>query len=183
MYKYSDTMSRNAIEAYENGEAPKSAWSKNMMLAAINAIIDMENLPLNRDVFTRMKRDSLLRLFFIKSSAHHTGTNYIMTDFYTVDADFLRVLNNEKLYALYTEQRKRKDSSIHNGRRFVEVAFPEAKYNGWYECRKRTIRKGYIKGDYFTGLDGRRKNIHSDGFEVLKDITATNLYDDLDDVI
>lgn len=163
---YVGNMSENAAIAYEMGEKPASAWTKNAMIAVISSAVYTNELNLNMDVIEGMMKQNIFDMFFHQTSWHHTGAYYKKTPFYMLDVDFLKTLTNDKLYAMYTEQRKRKRSNVKSMPRFVEVRYKNSgeEFIPWH------IRRGYIKGEWFTATDGVRKNINSRYFEVIKEI-------------
>ena len=72
------SMSRRAAEAYEDGEMPKSKWTKKAMVAAIQSYCDEFDMSFDPEVFEQ---------FFHKSSWHHTSKFFNETDFYKLDED------------------------------------------------------------------------------------------------
>jgi len=76
------SMSNNAVDAYENGEKPKSKWTKQDILSAVSEI--------NPDIVDDLKKISLPLLkdkLLYNSSWHHTSNYYNKTEFYSVDED------------------------------------------------------------------------------------------------
>lgn len=83
------SMSRRAQEAYEQGEKPKSKWTKAAMLDAIAGVLWFDDMLTddNMAAFKKLKKDELFNGFFEWSSWHHTGKYANVTDFYDVDED------------------------------------------------------------------------------------------------
>ena len=79
------SMSRRAAEAYEDGEMPKSKWTKKAMVAAIQAYCDEFDMFFAPDVLKGMHKDEVFERFFHKSSWHHTSKFFNETDFYKLD--------------------------------------------------------------------------------------------------
>lgn len=81
------SMSRRAQEAYEQGEKPKSKWTKTAMLDAIAGVLWFDDVLTeeNMSAFKKLKKDELFNQFFEWSSWHHTGKYANVTDFYDVD--------------------------------------------------------------------------------------------------
>lgn len=82
------SMSRRAAEAYEDGEMPKSKWTKKAMVAAIKDAcveLDLEYDP----AIEKMKKDELFHTFLYNSSWHHTSKFFNETDFYAIVEDAL----------------------------------------------------------------------------------------------
>jgi hypothetical protein len=81
-------MSENAVYAYENGEKPKSKWTKKAMLEAIEGYCNESGLPYEGQ-FSKMKKDDIFRELFHWTSWHHTGKYANETDFYGLDEEKL----------------------------------------------------------------------------------------------
>lgn len=81
------SMSRRAAEAYEDGEMPKSKWTKKAMVAAIQSYCDEFDMSFDPDVLKGMRKDEVFEQFFYKSSWHHTSKFFNETDFYKLDED------------------------------------------------------------------------------------------------
>lgn len=81
------SMSRRAAEAYEDGEMPKSIWTKKAMVAAIQAYCDEFDMFFAPDVLKGMRKDEVFERFFRESSWHHTSKFFNETDFYKLDED------------------------------------------------------------------------------------------------
>lgn len=90
------SMSKKAVAAYDNGEMPKSKWTKRAILEGVaNVLADYEMNPNLIHIFQRMTKDQLWNAVMRWSSWHHVGkfANYI--DFYEVFDQFvLDVLDN-----------------------------------------------------------------------------------------
>ena len=78
------SMSRRAAAAYEDGEMPKSRWTKKAMVSAIAEWCDDNDRTLDDEVVS-MRRDAILERFFKVTSWHHTGRFAAATDFYGID--------------------------------------------------------------------------------------------------
>lgn len=81
------SMSRRAAEAYEDGEMPKSKWTKKAMVAAIQSYCDEFDMFFDPDVLKGMRKDEVFERFFHESSWHHTSKFFNETDFYKLDED------------------------------------------------------------------------------------------------
>lgn len=81
------SMSRRAAEAYEDGEMPKSKWTKKAMVAAIQSYCDEFDMSFDPDVLKGMRKDEVFERFFRESSWHHTSKFFNETDFYKLDED------------------------------------------------------------------------------------------------
>lgn len=81
------SMSRRAAEAYEDGEMPKSKWTKKAMVAAIQAYCDEFDMLFAPDMLKGLRKDEMFERFFHESSRHHTSKFFNETDFYKLDED------------------------------------------------------------------------------------------------
>lgn len=81
-------MSENAMYAYEDGEMPKSRWTKRAMLDAIEDWCDAWGVPYDGELSALRKQDLFAR-FFEWKSWHHTGKFANETDFYGLDEEAL----------------------------------------------------------------------------------------------
>lgn len=82
------SMSKRAVEAYENGEKPKSRWTKSAMLLEIGSYLNDLGVELPDDALTYLKRLTKAEMFdrfFSYSSWHHTSKHFNVTDFYALD--------------------------------------------------------------------------------------------------
>lgn len=80
------SMSVNARNAYDDGEMPKSKWTKKAMIAAVKEYCDNYDLKYNPEI-EKMKKEELFRTFLIYSSWHHTSKFANPTDFYSIDKE------------------------------------------------------------------------------------------------
>lgn len=81
------SMSVNAMLAYDEGEMPKSKWTKAAMLAAIEAYCDGFGELCYDGSAASMRKDEIFNRFFEWKSWHHTGKYANETDFYGIDED------------------------------------------------------------------------------------------------
>lgn len=80
------SMSVNAALAYEQGEMPKSKWTKAAMLDEIEAYCAGQGLAYDGSAASMRKAD-IFDAFFEWKSWHHTGKYANETDFYGIDED------------------------------------------------------------------------------------------------
>ena len=78
------SMSERAEEAYEDGEMPKSKWTKKAMLRAIEDYLNEMDRVCELDL-GNLKKAELFERFFDYSSWHHTSYMFNETDFYSID--------------------------------------------------------------------------------------------------
>lgn len=82
------SMSRRAVQAYENGEKPISKWTKAAMLETLDEIAWDNDWPDTAMAeLKRMRKDDLSALFLDRTSWHHTSKHFNRTDFYSIDPD------------------------------------------------------------------------------------------------
>lgn len=78
------SMSRRAAIAYDNGEAPKSKWTKKAMIAALEEWADWNDREMPAAI-AKMKKDDIFASYFRHTSWHHTGKFANETDFYGIN--------------------------------------------------------------------------------------------------
>ena len=86
------SMSKRAAAAYEDGEMPKSKWTKKAMLAAIAEFFDENDIVLTDEQIAnleKMRKDTMFNRYFHLTSWHHTSKFCNETDFYGIDDFFL----------------------------------------------------------------------------------------------
>lgn len=85
------SMSVRAKEAYDNGEMPKSKWTKGAMLYAIEEWCDYNDRIYDPNI-EKMTKKELFKKFFHYSSWHHTSKYANPTDFYSLNENALNEL-------------------------------------------------------------------------------------------
>jgi len=80
------SMSERAVAAYNDGEKPKSRWTKRAMLDAIETYCEEQGIGYDKGA-SALKRDEIFDRFFEWKSWHHTGKYANETDFYGIDED------------------------------------------------------------------------------------------------
>jgi len=86
------SMSKRAVEAYEQGEKPKSKWTKAVMLQEIVAYCDEFDMEISDKAWgylRKLTKGELFNRFFYKTSWHHTSKYFNQTDFYGLDEEEL----------------------------------------------------------------------------------------------
>jgi|GEM_PF-1086748 len=81
------SMSVRAAQAYEDGEMPKSKWTKKAMLVAIEGYCDEFDLVFPSELLNAMRKSELFERFFELSSWHHTSKYCNETDFYSINEE------------------------------------------------------------------------------------------------
>lgn len=92
------SMSKRAVAAYDNGEMPKSKWTKRAMLEGIaNVLDDYDMNPELIQVFQKMTKNQLWNEVMHWSSWHHVGKFAQEVDFYEVfELSVLEILESSK---------------------------------------------------------------------------------------
>lgn len=88
------SMSVRAAAAYEDGEMPKSKWTKKAMLEAIDTWCEENDRIMLVDVAKMLKNDIFYQ-FFEYSSWHHTSKFCNMTDFYAINETALEEASHD----------------------------------------------------------------------------------------
>lgn len=89
------SMSNRAREAYECGEMPKSQWTKQAILCAVDNPL-ISKLTLKE-----------LRMYLDRSSWHHTSSYYNETIFYELDVEALEALTEDDINLIISQRPKR----------------------------------------------------------------------------
>ena len=100
-------MSNRAIEAYENGEKPKSKWTKAAFFEELNE--NLENYNINNEKIHALKtlKVSILKERFLKKSSwHHTSNYFNRTDFYEINFNKIEEMTTEEIKALKNQKKK-----------------------------------------------------------------------------
>ena len=80
------SMSKNAVAAYEDGEMPKSKWTKKAIVQAIVSYCDEFDLAYDPQI-EKLKKDELFDRFIEYASWHHTSKYCNATDFYGLNEE------------------------------------------------------------------------------------------------
>ena len=113
------SMSRRAVEAYENGEKPMSKWTKKAILEAIDEYSKDNEVECPLELFKKISAPVLKDLLLVYSSWHHTSSYANYTAFYSIDFDKLAMLSHEDIMA-----------ACKKGKEFVAI---QNKYKGCIE--------------------------------------------------
>lgn len=73
------SMSKRAVEAYQNGEMPLSKWNKKELLSRI------EKFGVDINTLSKFSKEALQDCFLYNSSWHHTSNMFNRTNFYTIN--------------------------------------------------------------------------------------------------
>lgn len=149
------SMSNNAVDAYMSGEKPISKWTKQEVIECV------EELRLDiKDELKKLRKDELFDLVLRRSSWHHTSQYYNETDFYKIDEEAIENITAEKISEKIanrvpinkTEQLKEQyvlaDYTVFEGKKPINKS-----------------QYGIVKGDWFTSIDGDKKNIFGRWFK------------------
>lgn len=99
------SMSVNAVWAYDRGENPLSKWTKAAILEEIENMFD--ELPEEKaDMIKKMTLTELRENFLNYTAYHHTGKFYNSTNFYQVNADRVENITAEEIEEIISRRRK-----------------------------------------------------------------------------
>lgn len=154
------SMSKRAVEAYENGERPISKWSKKDLLEGIKQLAGEKTLNFNYDSLKKIPVDVLKELFLIKTSWHHTSSRCNKTDFYSLDQDAVYSITEDKLSAAFENAKRKSENKQEKYKGSIE-------YLEWSGTRKYpkatkcTLKDVYIeeKGCFYIISDSSGKQI------------------------
>ncbi len=107
---YGYSMSNNAVEAYEDGEKPLSRWTKKDIISAI-AEID----PVKAELFKKVNLPVLKEKALSYSSWHHTSNRFNITDFYSIDEDFIEKITKDEIIKLSNVKKEPVIADIYKG--------------------------------------------------------------------
>ena len=163
------SMSNNAVSAYENGEKPKSKWTKTDMVDVICSISSFKPSD-----FKSIKKDVIANTLLKRSSWHHTSSRFNATDFYSIDEDKVEIIEKEGLGRMIEDSSKPKKKVEPDPIRYCYVHYLE-----WSGSRKRPKSKdveeyGTINKTTFTSVSGVKKR----SFDVLKEFRSKEEYND-----
>ncbi len=135
------SMSVNAYEAYSREERPISKWTKKQILSDISDFLNMEDRKIIG--LEKMKKADLM--IYLKSTGwHHTGAFFKMTNFYTIDEDYI-IENSIELTEteIQEKQRQREDERGNEEKRIRERKRQEEEEKEYFE------KNGYSKNSVY----------------------------------
>lgn len=149
------SMSVNAANAYSDNIKPKSRFSKNDFIEAVE---DETKKKIIRSAPVALLRSELLNY----SEWHHTSIFYNQTDFYKIRDDLEEMSTDELMQILEPKPKQEKQD---------RRAF--CRFLVWSGTRKHPKAKkeeseGVIRGKWFYLPAGNRKNIDANGFHIVK---------------
>lgn len=99
------SMSVNAVWAYDRGEKPLSKWTKSAILEEIENIFD--ELPEEKaEMIKKMTLTELRENFLNYTTYHHTGKFYNSTNFYQLNADRVENITVEEIREIISRRKK-----------------------------------------------------------------------------
>lgn len=101
------SMSRRAVEAYQNGEMPISKWNKTAILEAVEEI-DPSKAKMLKNVPLAVLKDKVL----VNTSWHHTSAKFNKTDFYSIDEDIIDELTEAEIEKWQTKTEAKKAEPV-----------------------------------------------------------------------
>jgi len=125
------SMSNNAVDAYADGEMPKSKWTKKAIVQAIASYCDELDLAYDSQI-EKLKKDELFDRFIECTSWHHTSKYCNATDFYGVNEDAVR-----EAFPELPEEARRMRNAERIARLAAQRAAWEAEHAAEMELRKR----------------------------------------------
>lgn len=168
------TMSVNASEAYERGEAPLSKWTKGKILQGIRPAVikcfDLERVPLG-----------VLKIYALEETCeHHTSKIYNATTFYRVRPE---IAYGDGLPWFLDEEQLRIGDAVADAMAMRSVLTAKARretrkarvaWDEWDQRRKRFVRFeswAVLSGPWAYCERGKRKKVDGSHFEVLATYT------------
>ena len=135
------SMSQNAVWAYDNGEKPKSEWTKARIISAIKEA-ESERKEYyditpqwNEEDLKPFIKQALFDKFLHRSSWHHTSKYANETDFYAIDDDVLDKSKEEVLVSLQEIQKELKQEQIKRKAQTHKLVRGKLKWEEWVGSR------------------------------------------------
>lgn len=148
------SMSVNAVWAYDRGEKPLSKWTKLAILEEIENIFD--ELPEEKEEMIKKMTLTELRENFLNYTAyHHTGKFYNSTNFYQINADRVENITAEEIKEIISRRKKaaRRPQAIidaekaEKAKRKAEKEAAEEKAKLFKYQNKYKTLKGFLKSN------------------------------------
>ncbi len=102
------SMSNRAVIAYDNGEKPWSKWNKKELIQDILTI----NSNLDENLLKKINLLNLKNEFLEYSSWHHTSKFYNITNFYSLNLEWIKSTDNNDLKRIIDNQNAAKQKII-----------------------------------------------------------------------
>ena len=154
------SMSNNAVMAYEDGEKPKSKWTKREIIEEIKRQLEDKETELNVSLsdIEKMPVEALRELALYESSWHHTSSYYNETSFYSVDASEITESDLENW-----SPRKKTETEYRVKAKYV-------RWSGTMKHPKGTDVEewGTIKGNWFYSDSGVKKSVNGNWFWIIE---------------
>lgn len=170
---YKNSMSNNAKYAYEDGERPRSKWTKADILSIAEDLIREEYAEAHFDfsLLKKVKAADLRDLLLAPSSWHHTSRWYNATDFFEVSAERLDDLTEQEVLRVIELEKAEKSQLKKEPKPEIwKCSFLE--WSGTKKHPKATeiTEVGEIKGSWFYRSNGSKKSTSAKGFRRLERI-------------
>lgn len=146
------SMSVNAVWAYDRGEKPLSKWTKAAILEEIENIFD-EFPEKKAEMIKKMTLTELRENFLNYTAYHHTGKFYNSTNFYQLNAERVENITAEEIKEIISRRKKaaRRPQAIIDAekaekakRKAEKEAFEEKAKLFKYQNKYKTL-KGFLK--------------------------------------
>lgn len=168
------SMSNNARQAYEDGERPKSKWTKGDLLEEIDRAAKEDGISYDKKALSKISSETLRDEFLRKSSWHHTSSMYNQTDFYSLDDNAVEKLaKSGRINDLSEIDERTKAYNKASKEKLSKEETWEVEYLEWSGPRSRPrattkTATGTIRGDWFYLPDGSKKSIKARGFRKVR---------------
>lgn len=162
------SMSNNAVDAYNDGEMPKSKWTKASILDEVQRIIEEdEGTNLDLAIVSKLTKVELADLFLTCSSWHHTSLHFNKTDFYRVDVDGI---DTDKALSIIADRQPKAPKPAPVAE---PITYADIEYGSWEGSRKHPklvmhTAQAVIKGNWAYTLDGDKKKMDGKYLTVIK---------------
>ena len=136
------SMSERAVQAYNDGEKPKSKWTKTAMLREIEEYCEDFDLGFKPEI-KKMKKEEIFNTFFCESSWHHTSKFANITYFYA--------LSDDAMYSFFRELTE--DEVRQKERERATARALEEKKRAHIQLLQRELRNAWADYVFFNGFE------------------------------
>lgn len=172
------SMSVRACEAYDEGEMPKSKWTKAKMIEAVHSACEEFEVEYP-DNLAKLKRDEIFAHLFTCSSWHHTSMMCNETDFYAVSEKRVKQLSEERVSEWIAKRDAKKEQDTRSGvstsqkREYARISFTEWIGSRNHRQPREQLGWGEIVGDWCHLIEPSvggcgKKKVRGTGCEIAK---------------
>ncbi len=139
------SMSNNAVDAYSEGKAPLSVWTKAKILSEIKKGTEDYDVNVEYELLSRLSLAKLRALCLVSCEYHHTSKYYNRTDFYEINWCWLEDITADELSAIVVADKAERAAHKQDNKGGAEAVRYRAdvKYIEWSGTRNYPKRTNY----------------------------------------